>query len=137
MAKSIIADGEGATKLIEISVNSAKSDADADRAAKFIANSPLVKTALNGSDANWGRIISALGSSDIHFNPEKVEIKFGELSVLKPPFIVSFCEDEARKILSEKEVKISIELNEGSASSTWYTCDFSEKYIQINSSYRS
>ena len=137
MAKSIVADGEGATKLITVEVKNAKTERDADTIAKTIANSPLVKTAINGSDANWGRILSAAGSSGVEFAPEKVEIKFDDMSILKKNYNTKFCEIEAKQILSKDELTISIELNEGEHNTTWWTCDFSEKYVQINSSYRS
>ena len=98
MAKSIASDGEGATKLITISINNAKTKKDADSIAKTLANSPLFKTAMNGNDANWGRIVSAAGNSGADFSPEKVTIKFDELLILKPNFTNGFDEEEAKKI---------------------------------------
>jgi len=136
MAKSIASDGEGATKLITISVNNAKTKKDADSIAKTLANSPLFKTAMNGNDANWGRIVSAAGNSGADFSPEKVTIKFDELLILKPNFTNGFDEEEAKKILSKDNVTVSLDLNEGEESSTWWTCDFSEEYIKINANYR-
>ncbi len=136
MAKSIASDGEGATKLITISINNAKTKKDADAIAKAMANSPLFKTAMNGNDANWGRILSAAGNSGADFSPEKVAIKFDDLQILKPNFLNGFNEDEARKVLSKDNVTISLDLNEGKESSTWWTCDFSEDYVKINANYR-
>ena len=136
MAKSIASDGEGATKLITISINKAKTRKDADVIARAIANSPLFKTAMNGNDANWGRILSAAGNSGADFVPEKVTIKFDELSILKPNYTNGFNEEEAKKILSKDNVTVSLDLNEGEESSTWWTCDFSEEYIKINANYR-
>jgi glutamate N-acetyltransferase/amino-acid N-acetyltransferase len=136
MAKSITSDGEGATKLITISINNAKSKKDADAIARAMANSPLFKTAMNGNDANWGRILSAAGNSGADFNPEKVSIKFDELSILKPNYQFAFSEEEALKVLSKNNVTVSLDLNEGIESSTWWTCDFSEDYIKINANYR-
>lgn len=136
MAKSIASDGEGATKLITISINNAKTKKDADSIAKTLANSPLFKTAMNGNDANWGRIVSAAGNSGADFSPEKVTIKFDELLILKPNFTNGFDEEEAKKILSKDNVTVSLDLNEGEESSTWWTCDFSEEYIKINANYR-
>lgn len=136
MAKSITSDGEGATKLITISIKNAKTKKDADVVARAIANSPLFKTAMNGSDANWGRILSAAGNSGAYFSPEKVTIKFDELSILKPNFTNGFNEEEAKKILSQNNVTVSLDLNEGEGSSTWWTCDFSEEYVKINANYR-
>lgn len=136
MAKSITSDGEGATKLITISINNARTKKDADVIAKTLANSPLFKTAMNGSDANWGRILSAAGNSGAEFSPEKITIKFDELRILKPNFTNGFDEEEAKKILSKDNVTVSLDLNEGEESSTWWTCDFSEEYIKINANYR-
>ena len=137
MAKAIVADGEGASKLIAIEVKGGKTESDMNTIAQTIANSPLVKTAIYGSDANWGRIISAAGKSGIEFDPAKVEIKFDDMTILAPNYCHEFDEEEATAILSKDEVTISVDLNDGQASTTWWTCDFSEKYIEINASYRS
>lgn len=137
MAKSIAADGEGATKLITVSVKNAASVSDANIIAKAISNSPLVKTAMNGCDANWGRIISAIGNSGIEFDPAKVCINFGDIKILQPNFKADFSEEEAKKYLMNNEIELNIEINTGNEESTWYTCDFSTKYIEINASYRS
>lgn len=137
MAKSIAADGEGATKLITVSVKNAKTVKDADAIAKAVSISPLVKTAINGSDANWGRILSAVGNSGADISPEKISISFGKMKILQPDYKVEFSEPDAKKLLSEKEVEIVIDINEGENNSTWYTCDFSTQYVEINASYRS
>ncbi len=137
LAKAIVADGEGATKFVTVKVNNAKTEDDANLVAKAIANSPLVKTALNGEDANWGRIISSAGMSGADFDPSKVQIKFGELPVLNPNFEIVLDEDKAKQILSEKEIILNIDLNVGNYSTEWWTCDYSEEYIKINASYRS
>ncbi len=136
MAKAIAADGEGATKLITISVNNAKTKKDADTIARAVANSPLFKTAMNGNDANWGRILSVAGNSGVDFTPEKVSIKFDDMKILEPNYNVNFNEEEAKKLLNKEKVTVSVDLDEGEESSTWWTCDFSEGYIRINSSYR-
>ena len=136
MAMAIVKDGEGATKFISVKVGSAKSEIDADSAAKAIVNSPLVKTALYGADANWGRILSAVGNSGINFCPEKVMIKIGDLHLLNPGYDSNFDESIAKEILEKKDVDITVELNEGDASTTWWTCDFSEQYVKINANYR-
>jgi glutamate N-acetyltransferase / amino-acid N-acetyltransferase len=136
MAMSIIKDGEGATKFISVKVISAKSETDADSVAKAVVNSPLVKTALYGADANWGRILSAVGNSGINFSPEKVMIKIGELPLLNPSYISNFDESVAKEILLQNEIDITIELNDGEASTNWWTCDFSEQYVKINANYR-
>ena len=136
MAKAIAADGEGATKLITISINNAKTKKDADTIARAVANSPLFKTAMNGNDANWGRILSVAGNSGVDFTPEKVSIKFDDMTILEPNYSVNFNEEKAKKLLNKEEVKVSVDLDEGDQSSTWWTCDYSEGYIKINSSYR-
>lgn len=136
MAKSIVSDGEGATKLVEIIVTGANSDEDADLIGKAIANSPLVKTAINGEDANWGRIMSAAGNSGAEIDPNKISISFNELPVVLPNYNIVLDEKIASKILSQKEFQIKINLNGGKHSSTWWTCDFSQEYIKINANYR-
>lgn len=136
MAKSIIVDGEGATKLIQVTVNSAKTIFDADSIAKSIANSPLVKTACNGADANWGRIISAAGKSGADFNPLNTNIYFDDLPVMLAGYKIVLDEDKASKILNKDNFSISLNLNEGDCSATWWTCDFSQEYVKINANYR-
>ncbi len=137
MAKAIAADGEGATKLITINVTKAKTEEDANIIAKALANSPLVKTAIHGSDANWGRIISTAGASGVDIDPAKVQIAFGDHVVLEPGYKVTLDEEIAKEILVKDEVTINLVLNDGEAASTWWTCDFSTDYIKINASYRS
>ena len=137
MAKAVVTDGEGATKMITVEVKGGQSVTDVDKIAQTIANSPLVKTAVYGSDANWGRIISAAGRSGVEFDPKKVEIKFNDMTILSPNFGHDFDEEEATVILSESNIVISVDLNDGDAKTTWWTCDFTEKYIEINASYRS
>ncbi|MBU0475025.1 MAG: bifunctional glutamate N-acetyltransferase/amino-acid acetyltransferase ArgJ [Bacteroidetes bacterium] len=137
LAKMIVVDGEGATKLIEIAITGCNNDDDANTIARSISNSPLVKTAIYGSDANWGRILSAVGKSGVDFDPSLVEIKFDDMVILGKNYEHEFDEEEATVILSKKEIKISVNLNAGSGSSTWWTCDFTENYIKINATYRS
>ena len=136
LAKAIVADGEGATKFVTVFVNKAKTESDANLVAKAIATSPLVKTALNGEDANWGRIISSAGMSGADFNPANVQIKFGDLPILNPNFEVVVDEVKAKEILSEKEIVLNVNLNEGNCATEWWTCDYSEEYIKINAYYR-
>jgi len=137
LAKKVVVDGEGATKLITVAVSGCENEEDANTIAKTISNSPLGKTAVYGSDANWGRILSAAGRSGVDFDPSKVEIKFDDMTILGKDYYHEFDEDEATEILSKKEITISVNLNSGNGSSTWWTCDFSEKYVEINASYRS
>jgi glutamate N-acetyltransferase/amino-acid N-acetyltransferase len=136
MAKSIVVDGEGATKLIAVSVNNARTLNDADIIAKSIANSPLVKTAFNGGDANWGRIISAAGKSGADFNPLKAEIYFNDLPIMLSNYKIVIDEDKAAEILNLDKFSVSLNLNDGNFSTTWWTCDFSQEYIKINANYR-
>jgi glutamate N-acetyltransferase/amino-acid N-acetyltransferase len=136
MAKSIVADGEGATKFITINIKNASTEKDADLIANAIATSPLVKTAMNGNDPNWGRIISAASSSGAEISPNKTALYFGNLQILKPGYVSDFNEDEAEEILKEKEITITLDLFDGKASTTWWTCDYSEQYVKINSQYR-
>ena len=137
MAKMIVVDGEGATKLITVAITGCNNDDDANTIAQTISNSPLVKTAIYGNDANWGRIISAAGRSGVNFDPSKAEIKFDDMIILGKDYQHDFDEEEATIVLSKDEITISVNLNAGTGNSTWWTCDFSEKYIEINASYRS
>ncbi|MEW6511977.1 MAG: bifunctional glutamate N-acetyltransferase/amino-acid acetyltransferase ArgJ [Bacteroidota bacterium] len=136
LAKMIVVDGEGATKFIEVNVKGAKSEQDADKAARAVANSNLVKTAIHGEDANWGRILAAVGYSGIAFDPSKVEILFGGLPILRPNYVIDFSEEEAKTILSQKEIAITVDLHTGDAEATFWTCDLSKEYVAINANYR-
>lgn len=136
MAKAIVKDGEGATKFVTINVYGAKNLADVDKVAKSIANSPLVKTALFGEDANWGRIISAIGNSGAEIIPEKISIAFDNHTVLDYDYQIKLNEELAKSILSKPEFEINVNLNMGEAKGTWWTCDFSTDYVHINGSYR-
>jgi glutamate N-acetyltransferase/amino-acid N-acetyltransferase len=137
MAKSIVFDGEGATKFITLNVKNAESDKDADLIAKSLANSPLVKTAINGGDPNWGRIISAASSCGAEIKPENVSLYFNDLAILEPGYKTNFIEEEAANILAQKNIVITLDLNLGNSNTTWWTCDYSEDYIKINAHYRS
>jgi glutamate N-acetyltransferase / amino-acid N-acetyltransferase len=133
----IVKDGEGATKLIEITVDSALSDADAEKAARTVSLSPLVKTAIHGEDANWGRILAAVGYSGIDFDPDKFEIIINSIPILKQNYMVTLPIAEANETLKPAEIKILLKLNVGNGKATCWTCDFSEEYVKINGSYRS
>ncbi|MFN3427688.1 MAG: bifunctional glutamate N-acetyltransferase/amino-acid acetyltransferase ArgJ [Candidatus Thermochlorobacter sp.] len=137
LAKMIVKDGEGATKLIEIHISGARSESEAEQAARSIANSLLVKTALHGADANWGRIMAAIGYSGIAFEPEKVEISFDDAAVLKPNFQIELDEAKAKAVLSKPEVVLHVHLHQGESEVRFWTCDLSAKYVEINGSYRS
>ena len=132
----IVIDGEGATKLIEITVDGALSNSDAEKAARTVALSPLVKTAIHGEDANWGRILAAVGYSGIDFDPDKFEIIINGKQILTKNYGVTLPISEANKTLKPKEINILLKLNVGTGNATCWTCDFSEEYVKINGSYR-
>ncbi len=136
LSKMIVLDGEGATKFVEISVAGGKTDEDATKAARAIANSNLVKTAINGEDANWGRILAAVGNPGIAFDPAETEISIGNLPILRKQYTIDFSEEEAKKVLSRKEIFIRVQLNGGPGRATFWTCDLSKEYVAINANYR-
>ncbi len=138
LAQLIVKDGEGASKFIEVEVKSAKNNNDAKSVAKSIINSPLIKTAMAGSDSNWGRIVMAIGKSYAKIVPEKISIKFGNYLILsKGKKIVVKNLAEINKYLTKKEIKILVDLGIGSGKTKMWTCDFTKEYISINSDYRS
>jgi len=136
LAESIARDGEGATKLVRIIVRNAKNALSAKKIGRHIANSPLVKTALYGSDPNWGRLMAAIGSSGIRIDPQRIDIYFGKLRVVKNGEPASYSDREAKRILEKREVEIVINLKQGSAGAKIYTCDLTPDYVKINSCYR-
>jgi glutamate N-acetyltransferase/amino-acid N-acetyltransferase len=137
LAKQIVRDGEGARKLITIEISGAASEDAADRLARTIANSPLVKTAIAGSDPNWGRILSAAGNAGVAFDPSKVDIHLQGMLVCQGGVAADFSESELKKKLDEKECLIRLVLHgRGTATARFWTCDLTEKYIEINASYR-
>lgn len=136
LSRKLARDGEGATHLVEITVAGADTFLNARKAAMAVANSPLVKTAIYGKDANWGRIACALGYSGVAFDPAKTDISLGAISLMANGTPIAFDEAEALKVLGEEEIKIRADLKAGSESATVWTCDFTEKYIEINGAYR-
>jgi len=136
LARMIAMDGEGATKFVEIIAEGAASEKDAYNIVSAVAKSPLVKTALFGEDANWGRILNAAGYSGASFNPEKVDIYLGNLLVCKNGAAVAFDEAKAKSILQQKNIVITLKLKEGKFSDRMWTCDLSYDYVKINGSYR-
>ncbi len=138
LGKQVAADGEGATKMIEVEVVGALDDAQALTMAKSIVNSPLVKTAVYGADANWGRVAMALGKTfDNRLNPDSIEISFGGHSVYREGAPTNFSEETVEKYLkNNKEVIISVNLGLGNSSATVWGCDLTEEYIRINALYR-
>jgi len=138
MAKWLIKDGEGATKLVEVVVKGAASDPDAHRIADTIANSNLTKTALFGEDANWGRILAAAGRAGVPLDPSKIDIAFGSvLMVQDGSGRGKTVEAEATEILKRPEFTITVDLKMGSGTASVFTCDFSIDYVKINAEYRS
>lgn len=136
LAKMIARDGEGATKLFEVQVLHALRREDAKRAAKSIAGSNLVKAAMFGEDANWGRIICALGYSGADFDPDTVDVYLGDVKVSEDGCGLAFDEARAAKILHEKEVVVTVDLKQGDTAATAWGCDLTYDYVKINGSYR-
>lgn len=137
LAKSIARDGEGATKLIEVEVDGAVSDEEARKIAKTVVGSPLVKTAVFGCDANWGRIIAAVGYSGAVIDPDKITIKIGGATMVENGEPIKFSEEELIEILKQHEVKIYVSLEVGKGHGFAWGCDLTYDYVQINASYRS
>ena len=140
LARKIAADGEGASKLMTCTVKGAKDEETAEVLAKSIAGSSLTKAAMFGSDANWGRVLCAMGYSGAAFNTEKVLVEFaskeGSIAVCEDGRGLDFDEDLAKKILSQDEVEINVTLQEGSGSATCWGCDLTYDYVKINGDYR-
>jgi glutamate N-acetyltransferase / amino-acid N-acetyltransferase len=139
LAKRVAADGEGASKFISIQVNSCKTQEDAKKIAFSIANSPLVKTAIAGNDPNWGRIIMAIGKAKVDIQTNKLSIKLGKIKIIeKGQLLKSYIEDDAEVYMKEEnKIDITVDINTGKKNFTAYTMDFTKKYIEINSDYRS
>ena len=138
LAKRVVSDGEGASKFIKIDCLNSKSIEDAKKICFSIANSPLVKTAINGEDPNWGRVIMAIGNSQVNLDLKKLMIKFGPNKIIEKGEISnSFNENEIKKYMMDERIDIIVDLGQGKSSFTAYTMDFSKRYIEINSDYRS
>lgn len=141
LAKKIARDGEGATKLIECKVKGMPSVEEAVTLSKSVITSSLVKAAMFGSDANWGRILCALGYTDVEFDPEKIDVSFeslvGKILVCKDSYPVDFDELKAKEILLQNEVLISIDMKSGDYEATTWGCDLTYDYVKINGDYRS
>jgi len=139
LSKRIVADGEGASKFITINVTQSQTENDAKKIAFSIANSPLVKTAIAGNDPNWGRIIMAIGKTDVEIDINKLSIKLGPIKIIeKGQLSKTYIEDDAAVYMREqKKIDIDVNLNLGKKSFTAYTMDLTKKYIEINADYRS
>ncbi len=140
LCKALAADGEGATKFLECSVSGAKTPQDAKKAAKAVICSSLVKAAMFGSDANWGRVLCAIGYSGADVNVQKVDVSFlspkGSVLVCKDGASVDFSEKKAKEVLSEKEITIAVTLHDGESSSVAWGSDLTYDYVRINGDYR-
>ncbi len=141
LAKKIAGDGEGATALFEVKIMGAESKAQAVTLAKSVVTSSLVKAAIYGHDANWGRILCAMGYSGAQFDPEKVDLFFesaaGKIQIIENGVAVNYSEEEATKILSECEVTAIADVKMGDATATAWGCDLTYDYVKINADYRS
>ncbi len=137
LAKRVAADGEGASKFVTIKVKNCKTEEDAKKICFSIANSPLVKTAIAGEDPNWGRIIMAIGKANINLNPNKISIKFGNITIIENGKLsTSYKEDDAANYMKQEKIDLLVNLNIGKKEFTSYTMDLTKKYIEINSDYR-
>ena len=137
LAKRVTADGEGASKFISIKVKNCKTEEDAKKICFSIANSPLVKTAIAGEDPNWGRIIMAIGKANVSLNPNKIAIKFGNITIIENGKLSnSYNEIEAADYMKGEKIDLLVNLNLGKKEFTSYTMDLTKKYIEINSDYR-
>ena len=137
LAREIVRGGEGATKLVTVRVAGAASDADARRAARAIANSPLVKTAVHGGDPNWGRLVAVAGRAGVAFAPERTEVRIGGVTLYAGETILAGREPAAAEHLKADEVEVAIDLGVGGGgAATFWTCDFSADYVRINADYR-
>ena len=136
LARQIVADGEGAQRVIEIEVRGAKTHPAAKRIAETIATSPLVKTAFAGGDPNWGRVFAAAGRAGVKFDPALVDITMAGLKVLRRGQPLDFNERAASNRLLAEHVPIVIDLHDGPAKARYWTCDFTAEYVRINASYR-
>jgi glutamate N-acetyltransferase/amino-acid N-acetyltransferase len=137
LALMIVKDGEGASRVAEIHVEGAGSEYVADRVARTVAESPLVKTALHGGDPNWGRVLAALGRAGVDLQIDKVDIYLGELLVCEGGHAREYDEAQAHKAVTQDPVRIRIALHQGTASGSIWTCDLTRDYVDINAHYRS
>ena len=141
LAKCIASDGEGATKLLEVNVNGAKDVKQAKVVAKSVCTSPLVKTAIFGNDANWGRLLCAMGYSGEEFDPYQVDLyiesEFGNLKLVENGMATDYSEEKATQILSSDYVKTNIDMKMGNEKATAWGCDLTYDYVKINADYRS
>jgi len=135
LAKCIASDGEGASKLMEVTVSGASSVAEARLAARAVVSSPLVKAAVHGSDPNWGRIVAAVGRSGVEVVESKLDLYIGNICLVKAGHQLPFDGEKVMAVLGSSKVPITLQLNLGTATATAWGCDLSEEYVTINSQY--
>jgi len=135
LSKALAGDGEGATRLIEVTVNGAANTTEARLAARTVVNSPLVKTAVHGGDPNWGRILAAVGRSGAQVEEKNTDLAIGPISVVKGGRPQAYSEPDVARVFVQDEVPITVNLNLGAASATAWGCDLSQEYVTINSQY--
>jgi glutamate N-acetyltransferase/amino-acid N-acetyltransferase len=135
LAKQVALDAEGATRMFKVIVKGAATKADAEKAARAVANYPLVKCAVRGADPNWGRIICAVGSAGVKLNPNKLSCKLGDITVFKNGAPKKFDVKKASRVISKKEHTITVDLGAGVCSDFCYGCDLSKEYVAINADY--
>ena len=131
----IAGDGEGARHRITVDVCTARDSRSALTVARTVANSPLVKTAVYGTDPNWGRVLAAVGRAGVRCDTRKIDIYIGDVCVCRRGAMHPFSARAVRRIMGARDVVITIDLNQGTARETFWTCDFSEDYIRINADY--
>jgi glutamate N-acetyltransferase/amino-acid N-acetyltransferase len=136
LAKAVVRDGEGATRFIEITVRGARATSEARQVARTVARSVLVKTAIYGGDANWGRIICAVGYSGVAIDPQRIRLWLDDLELVRDGVPYEVNEERASDILAQPEIPVTIDLGLGHARATAWTCDLSHKYVDINAHYR-
>jgi len=135
LGRQIVSDGEGATKLIEVRVTGAATDAEARAAASAIANSPLVKTAFFGEDPNWGRIVSAAGYAGISSEPETMRLEMGGLAIFDHGTPVQADAERLKAVMAAREIDVHLDLGAGDGRARFLTCDLSYDYVKINAEY--
>ncbi len=135
LAKKVVEDGEGATKLLEIQVKNAQNWEDAKTAAMAVAKSPLVKTAFFGEDPNWGRILCAVGYSGAQVIPEKISLAIGGVQIVKEGMGCDYPADSLKKVMADREIIVTVDLAAGNADAVVWTCDLSYEYVKINGEY--
>jgi glutamate N-acetyltransferase/amino-acid N-acetyltransferase len=138
LAHQVVRDGEGATKFVEVRVSGASSDEDAHRVARAIADSPLVKTAVAGEDPNWGRIVAAIGKSGAEADRDRLSIRFGDILVAEKGWRnPKYREEDGAAYMKQSDLVIAVDLGLGRGKRSVWTCDLTDRYVEINADYRS